>query len=233
MKIRLRRKVLLPLFSTLFLLIITCSVSNAQENKTSNENKFYINAIVEQTATIIGIVGGLFGMYKYFSNQREKEIREWQKVIVYKIFREQERSEETNLLNFETILVKYQNAGLVTSKFNLNKKDINEDTLRRILLELTSSGILVQVLPDSFKLNVIEPSIDIDEKYDLINVRIGELIGPNPGVFTKEEVAARIAPEFGEPIPLFISNLITMVESGFLEMNQDNRLSFRNEVLKK
>ena len=59
---------------------------------------------IQITATIIGMPAGLIALYKYFSDKRQKELREWQKVVIYKILRQN----ETRGLTFIDLLSKYR-----------------------------------------------------------------------------------------------------------------------------
>ena len=228
MKLEQRRKILIPLFSIFFFLTIMCSVSNAQENKASSEQQVDIKAIIELTATVIGIGGGLFGLYKYFSDQREKELREWQKVIIYKIFRQ----EEQKSLSFGRILEKYRSEGLATPKFNLKKEEINEYTLRRILLELTSSGILTQFPSDSFKLE-IQKTFDIEKANLAFFKKQDDLIDKNK--FTIREVAIEMwefSKSLGDEIPIsrIQTDIRQGIKEGYYKLNENGCIGFSDET---
>ncbi len=86
-----------------------------------------VQPFVQMVATLAGLSGGLFGLYKYFSDKREKELREWQKVVIYKIFRQK----EMEALSFSLILEKYQITAQAFIDIDLKSREISEGALRR------------------------------------------------------------------------------------------------------
>src|SRR5271156_2620707 len=110
-----------------------------------------IESLVTIGGTTIGIIGGLFGLFKYRLDKKETELREWQKVIIYTIFR---RDEDTiYFMSFDNIRNAYLREAQAVQDINLKKKDISENALRRVLIDLTSSGILGMGPSNSFRLN--------------------------------------------------------------------------------
>src|SRR6266446_596892 len=94
--------------------------------------------IISMIAAVVGVSAGLLGLWKYFSGKREIEVREWQKVVLYKIFRQN----ELNPISFNSILEKYRIEAQAFVDVDLKKKEVSEDTLRRVLLELVSSNVI-------------------------------------------------------------------------------------------
>ncbi|MFP5344810.1 MAG: hypothetical protein ACLGGU_04115, partial [Gammaproteobacteria bacterium] len=123
-----------------------------------------VQPFVQVAGTIVGISGGLLALYKYLCDKREKELREWQKVVIYKIFRQN----ETKPLGFTGILEKYRIEAQAFVAVDLKKTEISEDALRRVLLELTSSNILSLRPNDSFQLQVAEAKPDPIEMLNLV-----------------------------------------------------------------
>lgn len=178
--------------------------------------------VIQLTATVIGITGGLLALYKYFADKREKELREWQKVVIYKIFRQNELTTQT----FNALLDKYRSEANAFADIDLKKKEISEDSLRRILLELVSSGILSMELADSFRLKVSKPKQDPEELYVQINNVLVEMVSSNPYVYTIDEVAKEMSARLKQPIPLLKNNLRAGVYVGNLVLDDKERLAF-------
>ncbi len=177
---------------------------------------------VQVAATVIGIAGGLLGLLKYFSDKREKELREWQKVVLYKIFRQN----EMDPLSFTSVLEKYRSEAQAFPDIDLKKKEISEDALRRVLLELASSGILSLEPANSFRLKVSVPKIDDTDLRNRINKELVSLIGASPFVYTLDDVARQIAPKVGLEFQILRSTLLVSIDAGVLEMNDDEKMAF-------
>jgi len=203
-----------------------------KESKCDDEEKVWekfmeidYKQIIQITATVIGITGGLLALYKYFAERREKELREWQKVVIYKIFRQNELTTQS----FTQILEKYRSEATAFEDINLKKKEISEDSLRRVLLELVSSGILSMELADSFRLKVSKPKQDPIELSNLMNTALVEIVGANPFVYTVDEVAKEMSPKVNVPIPLIKNSIRASIEVGYLVLDDKKRLAFPSE----
>lgn len=181
-----------------------------------------IQSFVQTAATIVAISGGMFGLYKYFSDKREKELREWQKVVIYKIFRQN----ETKVLGFIDILEKYRIEAQAFVAVDLKKTEISEDALRRVLLELTSSNILSFEPNDSFQLKVAKAKSDPQEILDRLNKELVRVVAPNPFVYTLDEVLKEISPKIGIDIPLLRNSLRYSIDQGFLVLDDKDRIAF-------
>jgi len=181
-----------------------------------------VQPFVQMAAMIVGISGGLLGLYKYFSDKREKELREWQKVVIYKIFRQN----EPKVLRFIEILEKYRGEAQAFVAVDLKKTEISEDALRRVLLELTSSNILSFEPNDSFLLKVAIAKLDPLEIMERVNKELVRLVSPNPFVYTIDEVLKEISPKVGIEIPLLRNSLKQSIAQGFLVLDGKERIAF-------
>lgn len=181
-----------------------------------------VQAIVPMAAMIIGISGGLLGLYKYVSEKRDKELREWQKVVIYKIFRQN----ESQILSFIEILEKYRSEAQAFVAVDLKKTEISEDALRRVLLELTSSNILSFKPNDSFQLNIIIVKSDPLEILNSINNELVRIVAPNPFVYTLDEVLKELSSNVGIDIPLLRNSLKQSIDQGFLVLDDKDRVAF-------
>lgn len=179
-------------------------------------------SLVEIAGTTIGILGGLFGLYKYVTDKRENELREWQKVVIYKIFRQ---NQQLSSLSFMDIREKYLREAQTFVDINLTKKEIGDDALRRILLELTSSSILSMGPLDSFRLNAPpDPNL-----LDRANQELAKMIAPDPFVYTVDQVAREIAPKVGQEVPIFRTSLLQSVAMGAFVLDEKGRIAFARE----
>ena len=178
--------------------------------------------LVQMAATVIGISGGLFGLYKYFSDKREKELREWQKVVIYKIFRQN----EMKALGFTDVLEKYRIEAQAFVGVDLKKKEVSEDALRRVLLELASSSILSMEPSDSFRLKVAVEKPDPFGILQRVNRELVQMVAPNPFVYTLDEVLKEIAPKVGIEIPLLRNDLKQAIAQGRFIVDKAGRIAF-------
>ena len=181
-----------------------------------------VQPFVQMAAMIVGISGGLLGLYKYFSDKREKELREWQKVVIYKIFRQN----ETKILGFIEVLEKYRVEAQAFVAVDLKKTEISEDALRRVLLELTSSNVLSFEPNDSFRLNVAKAKSDPQEIFERLNKELVRVVAPNPFVYTIDEVLKEISPKVGIEIPLLRNALKQSIAQGFFVLDDKDRIAF-------
>jgi len=177
---------------------------------------------VDIAATGIAISGGLLGLYKYFSDKREQELREWQKVVIYKFFRQN----ELRSLAFTAILDKYRIEAQAFVDVDLKKKEVSEDALRRVLLELASAGILSMEPSDSFRLKIAVPKVDLDSLRQQVNQELVRMVAPNPNVYTLDEVLKDIAPKVGIEIALLRADLRQAIAAGNFVVDKDGRIAF-------
>jgi hypothetical protein len=115
--------------------------------------------MVTVSGTIIAIIGGLLGLRKFFTDKHEIIYREWQKVVIQKLFEQTETPE----MSFGNILEKYRIEARTIKDFNLKKGEISENSLRRVLIELVTSDILCMQAKDNYKLNIDSKKTDFPE----------------------------------------------------------------------
>ena len=221
MKLNLQKQIF-TFFLVLTFQIFFSSLSNAEENQINNNPTMEQKNLIELIMMGTGIGGGLFGMYKHFSNLREKEIREWQKVIIIKILRQ----EEQDSLKFETILEKFRSEAQSFDKYNLKKEEFNENTLRRIILELASSNIIIQLQDNRFKLNIFTPKVDKYEMSMKIDKLLNKLVGENRFTYSPEQVAARISEATGAPKDILLADYYNGIKEGYFVLDEHNRMAF-------
>jgi hypothetical protein len=179
-------------------------------------------SFVQLAATVIGLCGGLVGLYKYLSDKREKELREWQKVIIYALCRQN----ENKALSFVDILAKYRTEAQAVIGVTPSRTEISENALRRILLELASSNILVMEPNDAFRLKISKEKPDPQEVLDHINQELVRIVGANPFTYTVEEVVKEISSQLGIAIPLIRTSLRQAIALGNFDIDKEDRIAF-------
>jgi len=171
-------------------------------------------------ATTVGIAGGLAGLAKYFSDRQEKETREWQKVSIYRVLREN----ESYPTRFTQIRDSHRAEG---GAVNVSRKDLNEDEIRRALLEMKASGIVEFYPDDSFKLDIIEPKFDPAAEFQKLNLAIDKVIGEAPPFpYSLNEAASRIAEIVGDNSKRMAATLNQSVKAGYFVLNDSGKIAY-------
>lgn len=211
-------------FLTLVFLLFMCSPSNAANPAISGKQGMNIKDIVQLIAVTTGIVGGLFGLYKYRSDERAKNVREWQKVVIYNCFQESQ-SEEISLPD----IVRYcQGKSVEFPDFDLKKVDLNRNYITRVLLELSSSNILVLSGDNSFKLKIER---DFIQQEKILYREINEMINASPNAFSIEYVAKSISNKYPDFQIYEVRNYIQRgIELGAILVDENKNLSLNLEA---
>lgn len=181
-----------------------------------------VQSTLQLLATLVGVVGGLLALYKHFADKREAELREWQKVVLYKIFRQNEKQP----LSFTLLLEKYRLEAQAFAEVNVKKREISEDALRRILLELTASGIVRMEASDAFRLQITVEKFDPIDTLRRINDELIDIIAPNPYLYTVDEVLKLLSPRVGIAIPLLRTDFKKAIEVGNFVLNESGKVAF-------
>ena len=188
-----------------------------------------IERVVQLGATVVGVAGGLLGLYKFYESQREKdkkvrsdEIRSWQKIIVYNIFRKR----ELDTLAFDSILTSYREEAFAFKDFDIDKNEISPNALNRILLNLMFEKIVVTKPNNSFRLN-----IKISDEIDIYNINkyLLLMVGENPFTYTMDDVLRDISPKVGIAIPLLRTNLMLSISQGFFVLDENGKMAFQSK----
>jgi hypothetical protein len=121
-----------------------------------------IKDVVGIIASIAALIGGFIGLRRYlddrhtaqaqsaekFQLEQRQAFRDWQKVVVHKII----QTEDTDAVEFKDILQRYQQEAIALEGYDSTKADLGADTLRRVILEMVSAGILKQVGVDQYEI---------------------------------------------------------------------------------
>jgi hypothetical protein len=116
-----------------------------------------VKDVIGLVGTVVGVGGFIVGLVWHFGDVKDKNIREWQKVVVQKILQQSGGAD----LPFNRIKELYRGEAQAFAGATLSKADISEDTLRRVMVELVSSNIAVQGAGDvySLKISLVAPDL--------------------------------------------------------------------------
>lgn len=181
-----------------------------------------LEELFRSVAAIAAIVGGTIGLIKFLTDKREKEVREWQKVVLYRILRQ----DELNPMAFTTLLEKYRVEAQAFVNVDLKKGEISEDALRRVLLELVSSNVVSLEPSGAFRLKIATTTVDQYELLNRLNAELAKIVGANPHTYTIDEIAKEISPKIGMDIPILRDTLRVSIAAGFLEEDSNGRIAF-------
>ncbi|MGR5503749.1 hypothetical protein ACQKP3_23735 [Vibrio sp. DNB22_10_4] len=184
--------------------------------------------IVKLVSTLVAICGGFFAMHKHFSDRREKEIREWQKVIMLRILRKEESAD----WKFDDLLAAYRLEAQAFQDHALPKKEISENALQRVLLELISTTVIEQRLDNSYRLCIIKDEFNLQDLVMQFNSELVRVIGSNPYLYTVDEVLKEIAPRLGleDKIPLLHNDLVGAINNQKFVLDTNGKIAFPQHV---
>jgi hypothetical protein len=189
--------------------------------------------IVGIVGTIVGVAGFVFAIVKHFGEVRDKNVREWQKVIVQKLLQKYGGTE----LTFDRIKELYRTEAQAFEGEKLSKSDISEDSLRRVLVELVSTGIAAQGTGDhySLKIGLTAPDIaaDVQRKMFLDNDRLTQeamkFLRVNKYTHTLPALTTHLSQETGIDggrVELF---LMGSVRTGAIIFNPEGKVALASE----
>ncbi len=113
---------------------------------------------------------------------------------------------------------------LNTINFNLTKKEISKDALRRVILELVSSKILDIFPKDSYKLRVVNNYIN----YEKVIQELYTKIGPHPFVYNEEEIVKEISPKVDVEYYNLLGLLAQFIENDrIFEKDESGKIGIR------
>ena len=182
-----------------------------------------IQSIVSLVATLIAITGGAIGLIKYFSDRRKSEVREWQKVIVEQILREN----EDKSMSFTRLLDRYRSETQAFREADLTRKEKTDHFLKRVMIELVASGVVDQLARNSYRLRLAVPRPE--EIGYRITMRVFDIVNRNPFVYTSDEVAKEIVDsfvEFGFGVSMLRTHITMLEQQGALSSDNEGRLGF-------
>ena len=199
--------------------ILSNNVNAQTQSSPHNLSAASAKDLFSAIAATVGVAGGLAGLAKFFSDRQEKETREWQKVSIYRVLSEN----ESKPIRFTQIRDSHRAEG---GSVNVRRKDLEEKEIRRALLEMKASGIVKFYPDDSFKLDIIEPKLDLAVEFQRASIAIDKVIGEAPPfTYSLKEAASQIAEIVGENKKRMIATLLQSVKAGYFVLNDSGKIA--------
>jgi hypothetical protein len=89
-------------------------------------------------SAVVAVFTFIFSVRMRYRAERESTLRDWQRVVIYSLI------EESVALSFDDLKSRYlQKAGQLLTH-NVPKKDIQDDALKRILLDLQKDNLVIR-----------------------------------------------------------------------------------------
>lgn len=124
------------------------------------------------------------------------------------------------------ILDRYRSEVQTFVAVDLKKNKMSEDALRRVLLELVCSGIVILEQNDSFLLKIAKAQTFLGARLELVNQELVRMIAPNPFVYTLDDFAKEVSSKIDMPMPLLRDWIKQSISGGGLAIDHNGRLAF-------
>jgi len=103
---------------------------------------------------------------------------------------------------------------------------LEEKEIRRALLEMKASGIVKFYPDDSFKLDIIEPKLDLAVEFQRASIAIDKVIGEAPPfTYSLKEAASQIAEIVGDNKKRMVATLLQSVKAGYFVLNDSGKIA--------
>jgi hypothetical protein len=112
--------------------------------------------------TLVGVITVSFAVYEHHSKERAEEIAHWQRVLVYKIIAGR------NGLRFSELKVHYVTASTQLQAFTLPSKEIQDDAMRYILLDLQRDKLIYLGVGDVYRAYIELPNPGRDQMESVV-----------------------------------------------------------------
>jgi len=168
-------------------------------------------------SALIAALALTISLWNYWEDIKQSKIEKWQEVAVYEFIL------NNKLSTFQNIKVGYVTEAQQITTFTLPKDEIQDDSLRRIILKLQSSN-LIRLRDTGYYevvLSVYQPSpqemIDIFKKqqhikdlYPLVKTKVIDLLNKDCGKLNQDEIYRHISDSIDIEAPLFFDMLHNM-----------------------
>ncbi|WP_274063453.1 hypothetical protein [Vibrio parahaemolyticus] len=117
-------------------------------------------------------------------------------------------------------------------EFALPKKEITENALHRVLLELIYTTAIEQRENNSYRLRIVKEQFNLQDLVMKFNSELVRVIGSNPYLYTVDEVLKEIAPKLGlaDRIPLLHNDLLGAINNRKFVLDEHGRIAFPQHV---
>jgi hypothetical protein len=102
-------------------------------------------------SAMIAAFAFVFSVLTGFKTQRDAELRSWQRVVIYSLI------EQAAPISFEDLKSKYLQKAQQLLSGKVPKKEIQDDALKRILLDLQKDGVIIRRDDCSYQVQVKVP----------------------------------------------------------------------------
>lgn len=106
--------------------------------------------MVSSVALLCGALAGIFAAWEFLKKRKDERRTSWQRAIVQSILQK-----ETDLISFDQIKVKYRSEAAGEINKTIDGRDISDESLRNILIDLCRDNALVQMGGDVYSLNTV------------------------------------------------------------------------------
>ncbi|MCE2749327.1 MAG: hypothetical protein LW715_11335 [Rhodobacter sp.] len=153
---------------------------------------------VEQVLTLTALAGVTYSAFEFVKGikqrreaARKSEVESWLKMRVQEII-----ATSQDYLNVIEILAKLRSTSF-DSEVDVKKNELTESSVRLLLIQMVSEGVVGQVWPDSY--GIIQIPRDVSLPLAAIHIRVNfavrqswALIHEHPGRYTSDELYERV-----------------------------------------
>ena len=134
-----------------------------RSRKISSNNLAKVSHVATAFSAVMSFLAVAVAAFQYYQFEQDKKTEDWQKVVVYKYVLEEE-----NPVNFNQIKSNYVANAQQLRSFDLEEESIQDDALRKVLLDLQSSGVIQMVKDEKFEPVVEKTSVAMTLMRDML-----------------------------------------------------------------
>jgi hypothetical protein len=163
---------------------------------------------------------------KRLDETREREVREWQKVVVYKILNDA----APDALSFDAIRSRYITEAAAFERHEVKKVELSSDALWRVLLELLQYSMIAQSKADHFQLKLTPEDLQRAFMEETVKIERGlvTILSAKPFAYTAAEIAYRVHQQAGvseERVRIALDQALNML--GTIVADDEERLALK------
>lgn len=168
-------------------------------------------------SALIAAIALAISLAKYWSDTEASKIGKWQEVAVYEYIL------ENPLKTFREIKIGYIVEAQQITSFSLPKEEIQDDSLRKILLKLQADGLIrlrdtlqyevvlavYQPNPQEI-LDIVKKQQELNDLYPMIKVKVIDLLKRDCGQLNQEEIYRKVSESINIEQHIFLDMLHSM-----------------------
>ncbi|EGQ8062133.1 hypothetical protein Q9881_004600 [Vibrio parahaemolyticus] len=169
-------------------------------------------------SAIISALVFVFSLYKYWSDSNQEKVSDWQKVAVYEYVLKSKGAD------FSQIKIGYITEAQQISSFEIPRTQIQDDSLRKVLIELQASKLiflkndgkylptLVFSKPDQHvymqeMIKILKSQREEIELMPKLKVKILDLVSNECGKYTQDALYREVSSKINVSMPVFFNVL--------------------------